>query len=57
MRRVPLLSLAVLAVFLVWRIAQADQMNFKADLSPGPGITSAGKGTATVRECRMRGRR
>jgi len=23
-------------------------MNFKADLSPGPGITSAGKGTATA---------
>jgi hypothetical protein len=48
MRRTPLLSLGFLAVFLVCGVAQADQVKFKADLSAGPGVTSAGKGAATA---------
>jgi hypothetical protein len=48
MRRVTLLSLGFLWVLLVWGVAQAEQMSFKADLSPGPGITNAGKGSATA---------
>jgi hypothetical protein len=48
MRRLRLLSLSVLAVFLVWGVARADQVKFKADLSAGPGITGAGKGAATA---------
>jgi CHRD domain len=48
MRRPPLLSLAVFAFSLTCGLAQAEQMKFKADLSAGPGITSAGKGAATA---------
>ena len=48
MRRLPLLTLAILAVFLACGVAQADQMKFKADLRAGPGVTSAGKGSATA---------
>lgn len=48
MRRVSWLGLGVLAVVLVWGVARADQIKFKADLSAGPGVTSAGKGSATA---------
>jgi hypothetical protein len=51
MRRVPLLCLGALAVFLVWGNARADQIKFKADLlgtSEVPPVTIAGKGTATA---------
>jgi CHRD domain len=41
-------SVGVLTVFLVWGSAQADQTKFKADLAPGPGVTSLGKGNATA---------
>ncbi len=48
MRRASWFSLSFLAVFLLWGAAQADQIRFKADLAPGPGVTSSGKGTATA---------
>ena len=48
MRRTQWLSLGFLAVFLMWGTAQADQIKFKADLAPGPGVASSGKGTATA---------
>ena len=48
MRRTRWLSLGFLAVFLMRGIAQADQIKFKADLAPGPGVASSGKGTATA---------
>ena len=48
MRRAGWVSLSLLAVFLVWGSAQAEQIRFKADLAPGPGITSSGKGMATA---------
>ena len=49
MRRARWLSFGFLAVFLVWGdAAQAEQINFKADLAPTPGVTSSGKGTATA---------
>jgi CHRD domain len=48
MRRVPLLVLGLVAVFLVWEVAWADQIKFKADLSAGPSVTSPGKGTASA---------
>lgn len=48
MRRISWLGLGVLAVVLVWGVARADQIKFKADLSAGPGVTSAGKGSATA---------
>ena len=47
MRRARWLSFGFLAVFLVWSAAQAEQINFKADLAPAPGVSSSGKGTAT----------
>jgi hypothetical protein len=48
MRRAGWVSLSLLAVFLVWGSAQAQQIRFKADLAPGPGIASSGKGMATA---------
>jgi CHRD domain len=48
MRRARWLSLGFLAVFLVWSAAQAEQINFKADLAPAPGVSSSGKGAATA---------
>ena len=45
------LALWVLAASLVWGLAQADQINFKADLSGAsevPPVTSSGKGSATA---------
>ena len=42
------LSLGFLAIFLMWGTALADQIKFKADLAPGPGVASSGKGTATA---------
>lgn len=48
MHRTRWLSLGFLAVFLMWGTAQADQIKFKADLAPGPGVASSGKGTATA---------
>jgi CHRD domain len=49
MRRAGWLSFGFLAVFLVWGgAAQAEQINFKADLVPGPGVASSGKGAATA---------
>ena len=38
MRRARWLSFGFLAVFLVWGAAQAQQINFKADLAPAPGV-------------------
>src|SRR6266478_8142831 len=48
MRRVLSLSLGFVAVLLVWGTAQAEQLRFKADIAPGPGIASQGKGMATA---------
>ena len=48
MRRAGWISLSLLAVFLGWGTAQAEQIIFKADLAPGPGIASSGKGMATA---------
>jgi len=51
MRQVPWLALTVIGLFLLWGVARADQINFKADLSSVsevPPVTSAGKGTATA---------
>jgi hypothetical protein len=51
MRQAPWLVPIVAAVFLVWGVAQAAQINFKADLNSAsevPPITGAGKGTATT---------
>jgi hypothetical protein len=48
MRRAGWVSLSLLAVFLVSGSAQAEQIRFKADLAPGPGIASSGKGMATA---------
>ena len=48
MRRARWLSFGFLAVFLVWSAAQAEQINFKAQLAPAPGVASSGKGTATA---------
>ena len=48
MRRARWLSFSFLAVFLVWSAAQAEQINFKADLAPAPGVSSSGKGAATA---------
>jgi len=42
------LSFGFLAVFLVLGAAQAEEINFKADLAPGAGVASSGKGTATA---------
>ena len=48
MRRASCFSLSFLTVFLLCAAARADQIRFKADLAPGPGVTSSGKGTATA---------
>jgi hypothetical protein len=48
MRRAGWVSLSLLTVFLVWGTAQAEQIKFRADLAPGPGIASSGKGSATA---------
>jgi hypothetical protein len=51
MRQAPWLVPIVAAVILVWGVAQAAQINFKADLnnaSEVPPVTGAGKGTATM---------
>ena len=48
MRRARWLSFGFLAVFLVWSAAQAEQINFKADLAPPTGVSSSGKGAATA---------
>ena len=48
MRRARWLSLGLLAVFLVWGAAQAEEIKFRADLAPASGVTSSGKGTATA---------
>jgi hypothetical protein len=48
MRHVEWVSLSLLTIFLVWGTAQAEQVKFRADLAPGPGIASSGKGMATA---------
>jgi hypothetical protein len=48
MRRAGWMSLSLIAVFVVWGTAHAQQITFKADLAPGPGIASSGKGMATA---------
>jgi hypothetical protein len=51
MRQAPWLVPTVIGVFLIWGVARADQINFKADLSSAsevPPVTSTGKGTATA---------
>ncbi len=48
MRRVRWLSFGFIAAFLVWSLAQAEEIKFRADLAAGPGVTSSGKGTATA---------
>src|SRR5690242_4194675 len=48
MHRVGWVSLSLLTVFLVWGTAQAEEIKFRADLAPGAGIASSGKGTATA---------
>jgi hypothetical protein len=51
MRQAPWLVTIMIGVLLLWGIARADQINFKADLSSAsevPPVTSAGKGTATA---------
>ena len=48
MRRVRWLSFGFVAVFLVWSVARAEEIKFRADLAAGPGVTSSGKGTATA---------
>jgi CHRD domain len=48
MRRARWIGFGFLTVFLMWSAAQAEQIRFKADLAPGIGITSTGKGTATA---------
>ena len=51
MRFTPPLAFWFLAASLLWGVAHADQINFKADLSAAsevPPVTSAGKGSATA---------
>jgi hypothetical protein len=48
MRRAGWVSLSLIAVFLVWGTAHAEQITFKADLAPGAGIASSGKGMTTA---------
>jgi hypothetical protein len=51
MRFAPPLAFWVLAASLLWGVAQAEQINFKADLggaSEVPPVTSPGKGSATA---------
>jgi hypothetical protein len=51
MRQAPWLVPIVIGVSLVWGVAQAAQLNFKADLNSAsevPPVTGAGKGSAMV---------
>ena len=48
MRQARWLSYAFLSVFLIWSTAQAEEIKFRADLAPGPGVASSGKGAATA---------
>jgi hypothetical protein len=51
MRQASWLVPIVIGVFLVWEVAHAAQLNFKADLSnvsEVPPVTGTGKGTAMV---------
>ena len=48
MRFAPPVAFWVLAASLLWGVAQAEQINFKADLAPAPGVSSSGKGAATA---------
>jgi len=51
MRQASWLIATIIGVFLLCGVAQAEQINFKADLSGAsevPPVTSAGKGTATA---------
>ena len=48
MRRAGWAIIALFAVFLVSGAAQAEQIKFRANLAPGPGIASPGKGMATA---------
>ena len=48
MRLVQWLGFSFFAVFLLCSSAWAEQIRFKAELATGPGVTSSGKGTATV---------
>ncbi len=48
MRHAQWLSVSFCAIFLLCGAAQADQLKFTADLAPGPGITSSGKGAVTA---------
>jgi len=48
MRHARWLSVSFFTIFLVCGPAQADQLKFTANLAPGPGITSSGKGAATA---------
>jgi hypothetical protein len=48
MRQARWLGSGFLAVFMIWSVAQAEEIEFSADLAPGPGVASYGKGTATA---------
>ena len=51
MRRALWVVPSIVGMLLVWGVARADQINFKADLngaSEVPPVTSTGKGTATA---------
>jgi hypothetical protein len=48
MRRARWMSFGFLGVFLVWSAAQAEEIKFRADLAPAPGVAGSGKGTATA---------
>src|SRR5437016_2331783 len=48
MRRAGWISLSLIAVFVVWGTAHAEQITFKADLAASPGVASSGKGMATA---------
>ena len=51
MRQASWLVPIVIGVSLIWGVARADQISFKADLSSAsevPPVTSTGKGTATA---------
>ncbi len=48
MHNLRLLAIGVLAAVLVWGNARADTIRFKADIAAAPGVTSAGKGSATA---------
>ncbi len=48
MHRLRSLALGALAAVLVWGVARADTIHFKADIAAAPGIASAGKGSAAA---------